>query len=161
MIFITINELAMQDTTSSAMTEVALGLSMAFFTLLIVALLSMSVPKENFTKAISEIPEDIKKNEAINIKNNIKENNKDEAKQSNENDMQFAFYFNNKLYDKTLAIRTIESFTKNKALVIAVDPTLAFAEVFTLRQKIQHPQLSITTVNKAWNTRLQQTITVD
>lgn len=36
----------MQDTTSSAMTEVALGLSMAFFALLIVALLSMSIPKE-------------------------------------------------------------------------------------------------------------------
>ncbi len=147
----------MQDTTSSAMTEVALGLSMAFFTLLIVALLSMSVPKEGAikiaTKAADTLPKDLKKNKSIDIE--IDSNNVDN------NIMQFAFYFNEKFYDKTLTLRAINSFTKENPLIIAVDPLLAFADVFALRQKINHPKLSITTSNKAWRTRLTQTIRLD
>ena len=147
----------MQDTTSSAMTEVALGLSMAFFTLLIVALLSMSVPKENSikstTKVIDTIPKDLKKNKSIDIQMN--------SKTADNNTLQFAFYYNNKFYDKALTLRAIDSFTKEKPLVIAVNPQLAFADVFALRQKVNHPKLSITTSNQAWRTRLTQTITLD
>lgn len=151
----------MQDTTSSAMTEVALGLSMAFFTLLIVALLSMSVPKEStiekLVKTASNTPKDLIKNEAINIQMNSDKN----VKPSNKKRLQFAFYFKKKFYDKTLTLRSIERFSQEEPLVIAVDPTLAFADVFALRQQIQHPNLSITTSNKAWNKRLKQMKTLD
>ena len=151
----------MQDTTSSAMTEVALGLSMAFFTLLIVALLSMSVPNEssirNVVKTASNLPKDLIKNEAINIQMNSDKN----VKPSNKKLLQFAFYFKKKFYDKTLTLRSIERFSQEEPLVIAVDPTLAFADVFALRQQIQHPNLSITTSNKAWNKRLKQMKTLD
>ena len=147
----------MQDTTSSAMTEVALGLSMAFFTLLIVALLSMSVPNESTNKqsvkAVNNIPKDQKTNKAINIQLG--------DKASGKNNIQFAFYYNKKFYDKSLTIRSIDSFIKDKALVVAVDPQLAFSDVFALRQQINHPKLSITTSNKAWHTRLQQLATLD
>ena len=147
----------MQDTTSSAMTEVALGLSMAFFTLLIVALLSMSVPNESTNKqsvkAVNNIPEEQKINKAINIQLG--------DKASGKNTMQFAFYYDKKFYDKSLTIRSIDSFIKEKALVVAVNPQLAFSDVFALRQKINHPKLSITTSNKAWHTRLQQLATLE
>ncbi|WP_057831413.1 hypothetical protein [Colwellia sp. TT2012] len=142
----------MQDTTSTAMTEVALGLSMAFFTLLIVALLSMSVPKERTTteklKPTTNIPDDLKDNKVIDIQ--MKNNH------SGNSTMQFAFYFKQKFYDSALVLRTIDSFSKEQTLIIAVDPTLAFAEVFALRQQINHPKLAITTSNNAWRTRLQQ-----
>ena len=143
----------MQDTTSTAMTEVALGLSMAFFTLLIVALLSMSVPKEKTTteklKTTTNIPDDLKNNQVIDI--HMKN------KHSGNSTMQFAFYFKQKFYDSALVLRTIDSFSKEQTLIIAVDPNLAFAEVFALRQQINHPKLAITTSNNAWRTRLQQT----
>ena len=143
----------MQDTTSTAMTEVALGLSMAFFTLLIVALLSMSVPKEKTTteklKTTTNIPDDLKNNQVIDIQM--------KNKHSGNSTMQFAFYFKQKFYDSALVLRTIDSFSKEQTLIIAVDPTLAFAEVFALRQQINHPKLAITTSNNAWRTRLQQT----
>lgn len=141
----------MQDTTSSAMTEVALGLSMAFFALLIVALLSMSVPKETAKVAVNkDIPAGISKNQSIDVK--IEDNSTGNDK----NNIQFAFYFHDKLYDQSLKLRTITSFTKEQALIIAVDPNLAFAEVFSLRQQINHPKLSITSSNKAWHARLQK-----
>lgn len=144
----------MQDTTTSAMTEVALGLSMAFFTLLIVSLLSMSLPasKEN---VLNELSEDMEKKSAINIQ--MQSKSKDDSKSST----QFAFYFNGKFYDKSLAIRPIDSFSKAQNLTIAVNPNLTFAEVFTLRQRVMHPKLSITASNKTWSSRLQQMTALD
>jgi hypothetical protein len=142
----------MQDTTSSAMTEVALGLSMAFFTLLIVALLSMSVPKELTHETT---PEDLKHNETIDI--SIENNNKNKSLSSN----QFAFYYQSKFYDRSLNSRKINSYSQDKALIVAVNPKLTFSEVFTLRQTINHPKLSITTSNEAWQTRLAQLVKKD
>ncbi len=139
----------MQDTTTNAMTEVALGLSMAFFTLLIVALLSMGFPKKT-QSAVNKLPEGIQKNAVIDIK--IESDNKRNGK----SDMQFAFYFNDKFYDQSLALRSIDSFSKEQNLIIAVNPNLTFAEVFALRQQVHHPNLSITASNKMWHSRLQQ-----
>lgn len=138
----------MQDTTSSAMTEVALGLSMAFFTLLIVALLSMSVPNTSI-KSSNNIP----------IANTVSIENKE--KSSAINDVQFIFYFNHQFYDQTLTLRDTDSFTQESPLVIAVDPKLTFAEVVALKQQIKHDKLSITTLSIAWHTRLQQMIKLD
>jgi hypothetical protein len=147
----------MQDTTSSAMTEVALGLSMAFFTLLIVALLSMSVPHgvaiHDRLKSSNNTSKDLTKKTKVDIKVNNKAND--------DSIIQFAFYYNNNFYDKSLIVRTIDSFAKEAPLVIAVDPQLAFADVFALRQQVNHPKLSITLSNKAWRTRLTQKITLD
>lgn len=94
------------------------------------------------------LPEDISKNESIDVQM--------QTEGSGESNIQFAFYFNEKLYDQSLKLRTMSSFTKERALIIAVEPTLAFAEIFSLRQQINHPKLSITSSNKAWHERLQQ-----
>jgi len=144
----------MQDTTSSAMTEVALGLSMAFFTLLIVSLLSMSFPVKTDSK-ITKLINNIQKKSAIDIKIDSKN------KRNSQDDIQFAFFFNNKFYDQSLAVRSIDSFSIEKNLIIAVNPSLTFAEVFTLRQQVKHPKLSITVSNKVWHSQLQQMTTSD
>ena len=127
------------------MTEVALGLSMAFFTLLIVALLSISLPKDSAF------------NESKHTPSGVELKNSEANKKSSET--QFAFYFHNQLYDQALSLRTIDSFPDHINLVIAVEPQLAFAEVFALRQKLNHPKLSMTTLNDAWQSRLEQLIT--
>jgi hypothetical protein len=139
----------MQDTTSSAMTEVALGLSMAFFTLLIVSLLSMSFPTKIESNA-TKLTEFIQKSSAVDIEIDSEDNS------NSQNEIQFAFFFDDKFYDQSLALRSINSFSKEKNLIIAVNPNLTFAEVFTLRQQVKHPKLSITVSNKAWRSRLQQ-----
>ena len=104
----------MQDTTSSAMTEVALGLSMAFFTLLIVSLLSMSIPTKTATP-VAKLPEHIKKNSAVDIK--IASTNKSDGKQ----EIQFAFFFDDKFYDQSLAVRSIDSFSTEEKLSSVTD----------------------------------------
>jgi len=138
----------MQDTTTSAMTEVALGLSMAFFTLLIVALLSMGFPKKA-QDDVTTLPEDLQKKTVLDIQ--VDSKNTHNAK----SDGQFAFYFKDKFYDESLTLRAIASFSKDKSLIIAVNPDLSFADVLSLRQQINHPKLSITASNETWHNRLQ------
>jgi len=133
----------MQDTTS-AMTEVALGLSMAFFTLLIVALLSMGFPKEAQSNATT-LPDDLQKKAILDLK--IEGKNTGNTK----SDRLFAFYFDDKFYDESLSLRSIASFSKDKNLIVAVNPNLSFADVLSLRQQINHPKLSITASNKTWH----------
>ena len=45
--------------------------------------------------------------------------------------------------------------SKDKNLIVAVNPNLSFANVLSLRQQINHPKLSITASNKTWHNRLQ------
>lgn len=139
----------MQDTTTSAMTEVALGLSMAFFTLLIVALLSMGFPKIS-QNDITTLPDDLQNKAVLDIQ--VDSNNTRNTK----SDRQFAFYFDDKFYDESLTVRPIASFSQDKNLIVAVNPNLSFADVLSLRQQINHPKLSITASNKTWHNRLQQ-----
>jgi hypothetical protein len=138
----------MQDTTTSAMTEVALGLSMAFFTLLIVALLSMGFPKDAQSN-VTTLPEGLQDKTVLDIQVDSKNLG------STKSETQFAFYFDDKFYDESLVLRSIASFAKDKNLIIAVNPTLSFADVLSLRQQINHPKLSITASNKTWHKRLQ------
>ena len=156
----------MQDTTTSAMTEVALGLSMAFFTLLILALLSVSVPKESALNSSEKQTASTK--ESLLTKGfeeksllKIQQQTLESKKENTTATKQFAFYFQRKLYDEQLTQRQLNSFTEDIALVVAVDPNLAFTEVFDLRQKINHPHLSITTLNSDWQSRLQQMLSMD
>jgi glucan biosynthesis protein len=147
----------MQDITSNAMTEVALGLSMAFFSLLIVALLSMSVAKDTHRKLAPEkLLTEIKKQQAISI---TKNESKQQSQLLGKDKSQFAFYHNGKFYDKTLTIRSIESYQQQQPLVIAVDKNTVFSQIFSLKQQINHPKLSITLLNKAWLTRLNNLYT--
>jgi hypothetical protein len=132
----------MQDSTTNAMTEVALGLSMAFFSLLIVALLSISVPKS--------LPEESKELNADSKNITISK----QTKSSSSGPVQFAFYYDGYFYDQNLLPKKISNFDSKQGLVVAVDKKIAFSDVFTLRQQINHPNLSITTLNDEWSARL-------
>ena len=127
---------------------------MAFFTLLIVSLISIGFTKKveiesSVTKSTGKTPEELTVDIKINSKN----------ESGNTDEIQFAFFFDGKFYDQALALRSIDSFSPDKKLIIAVNPTLSFAEVFTLKQQVKHPQLSITVSNEAWRSRLQQMTT--
>jgi hypothetical protein len=141
----------MQDSTTNAMTEVALGLSMAFFSLLIVALLSISVPKS--------LPVESK---GLNIKSKNITISK-ETKSNSSEPVQFVFFYDGSFYDQNLLPKKISNFDSKQPLVVAVDKNIAFSDVFTLRQQINHSNLSITTLNDEWSARLSHlpTRTVD
>lgn len=136
----------MQDPTNNAMTELALGLSMAFFALLILALLSMASPS-----SVKTAQAKMTLGPPVSIDQGA-------IKTGDESNIQYAFYYKNRLIDESLKDRSIDSFVDDYPLVIAVDQNTSFAALFTLTQSIHHPQLSITGITQQWQTHLEQSL---
>lgn len=140
---------ASYDTSSQAMTEVALGLSMAFFALLILALLSMQLPKLEVESAVqsqhqSELQTPIKVSQ-----NSAKSDQKMTGKQ-------FVVFYQGQFLDQLLQPINMQQLSLTETVVLAVEQSLAFSEVVAIRDKINHPNLSITLLNNEWQQRLEQ-----
>jgi hypothetical protein len=147
------------DTSTQAMTEVALGLSMAFFALLIVALLSFQMPEPT-----SELP--AQQSNKQNLETQLKEPEKIQlqpGKQQAKNPTeakpkasQFIFYYQGRFIDQQLQPVLLTSLPTSTPVVLAVEQSLSFAEVMTIRHKINHPNLSITLLSDEWQRLLEQ-----
>lgn len=136
------------DTTTHAMTEVALGLSMAFFALLILALLSFATP--NSTKS-----DDILKKQGVINKVEVSTSSSSDSEETPLTP-QFVFYFKGKLVDEKLQPVEFAQLDDKKEMVLAVPRDIEFSKVISLRKKINHSKLSITSINKQWQSRLEQ-----
>jgi hypothetical protein len=146
------------DTSTQAMTEVALGLSMAFFSLLILALFSIGLPEQ----ALQNEP--VQKNQPpLNNDEQLKlassNGKKSQSKTSVNEKQQYAFYFNEQFYDKQLNRLSIDNFARfetQQPLILAVQDSLPLVQIMALRKQINHPNLSITMLNQTWQTQLEK-----
>jgi hypothetical protein len=143
------------DTSTQAMTEVALGLSMAFFSLLILALFSIGLPEQ----AQQKVPD----KQSLGIDEQLKlagNNGKSTANKASENKKQhYAFYFNGQFYDeqlKQLNINNFSRFEPQQPLILAVQDNLPLIQIMDIRKQINHPNLSITMLNQNWKTQLEK-----
>jgi hypothetical protein len=140
------------DTSTQAMTEVALGLSMAFFSLLILALFSIGLPeqmKKDQPSLASDEQLKLASNDTKTSTNKTSENKK----------QQFAFYFNGQFYDQQLNRLSSDNFDRfetNHPLILAVQDSLPLLQIMALRKQINHPNLSITMLNQKWQTQLEK-----
>jgi hypothetical protein len=145
------------DTTTQAMTEVALALSMAFFALLIVALLSFQVPQQKNALAADGALR-VNDAEKIQIENASASSTKTGADSEQEPE-QVVFFYQDKFVDqqlKPLALSNLQHSQTRQTLVLAVPARLRFSEVMAVRNKINHPNLSITLISKEWQTLLER-----
>lgn len=139
------------DTSTQAMTEVALGLSMAFFCLLILALFSIGLPNQSQTN-----PASLNKEEQLSIADN---NQKNSPSDIPTNEQQYIFHFNGQFYDQQLNIITsdkLEGAFTGQRLILAVSATLPLKQLMAIRTQINHPNLSITMLNQKWQAQLEQ-----
>ncbi|MEG3766418.1 hypothetical protein [Alteromonas sp. 14N.309.X.WAT.G.H12] len=138
-----------QDTSSQAMTEVALGLSMAFFAILIVALLSTSASHQPPEIQSQEIKPMTLPDTSLSLGSATSN-----AKATG--DAQFIFYHDGKLLDQTLREVVVETLDPASPVYLAVPPDLALANIIKTQQQINHPKLFITLIDHAWQIRLEQ-----
>jgi len=140
------------DTSTQAMTEVALGLSMAFFCLLILALFSIGLPEQTLKNEPS-----LATDEQLKL---VSKSEKPSTNKTSENkQQQYAFYFNGQFYDKQLKHLNIDNFDRFEAqqpLILAVQDSLPLIQIMVVRKQINHPNLSITMLNQKWQTQLEQ-----
>lgn len=144
-----------QDTTTQAMTEVALGLSMAFFAILIVALLSMGVPPSEHAKTDVQATPDTDNKFSL-VENRDHAETEDSVAASAEEQPQFVFLYEGNLYNSALNPFESSMLQAEQPLYLAVPANVAMDEVIQIKAQINHPNLSITLLNQAWKTRLEQ-----
>lgn len=159
------------DTNTQAMTEVALGLSMAFFSLLILALLSISAGNQsksqsNVTSSTTEkltsasqepsIQSDEQLLSMLN-KNRLSLTDAKTTEQGSEGGVEaeqskttFIFYYKGQYYDTNLAPQSIDMVNPNKPTVVAVAPNLSFSEVMQVHQDFSAKEIQITAMDKNW-----------
>lgn len=141
------------DVTSQAMIEVALALSMAFFSLLILVLVTMKFPDpaNNINKGLSDkkLP-DISITNELNIKNTATSSNSTSSSKVNHENKQYAFFYQDKFYDKDLNTYNFKGVNKNIELIVAVPEHLLLSEIIKLKKQINHPNASITNLTESW-----------
>ncbi len=140
------------DTSTQAMTEVALGLSMAFFSLLILALFSIGLPEQ-----VQKNQPSLTNDEQLKLAGNSEKTSSN--KTSNNSKQQYAFYLNGQFYDKQLNPLNSDNFARfetQQPLILAVQDSLPLIQIMALRKQINHPNLSITMLNQKWQTQLEK-----
>jgi hypothetical protein len=140
------------DTSTQAMTEVALGLCMAFFCLLILALFSIGLPEQVQQEQLPLSDTERMKLAASSGTTSLNKASKNQKQQ-------YAFYFNGQFYDKQLKHLHIDNFSyfeTQQPLILAVQDNLPLKHIMALRTQINHPNLSITMLNQSWQTQLEK-----
>jgi len=131
---------------NQAITEVALGLVMAFFALMVIALMSMSIKSDqssslgNVSIQVSEKAERTARKDGLS-----KQQQKDE----------WIIYYQGNYYDEELSLIDHSALSKSKRYYLALSPHLSFQEVLKVRSGIYVPNLSITELNEDWLARLK------
>jgi hypothetical protein len=125
----------LQDT--NAMTEVALALSMAFFTVLVLALVSMGVPAMNVKSPQTSTV-------TLSTPGGIREIETDEV---------LLIYFASTLYNDRL--EKINQLPTESKMIVAVPGTVSLEELIGLQIQFENRKFSITTLDEQWQERLK------
>jgi len=144
------------DPQTNAMSEIALALSMAFFSIMVLTIVSMgsgtkeleSLMKENSPQLTK--PDDIRLN-AKNAKNGEHSKSKI-AKRSS-----ILIYHQGVFRDGDLKVTDPDRFIANSKgpVFLAVDPSLVLGEVIEIHQKFGDNEVTITALNEEWLRSIQ------
>lgn len=130
---------------SNAMTEIALALAMAFFSVMVLAMVSMSVPREG-AASVEAL------DSTLDLTPAASEN--DSAPQSSTAPFLIIFYKGRFLAED---FRPLDiSRLPESALVLAIAPDMEMAAAMRIRERIPRPDLTVTTLDDRWITALKE-----
>jgi len=132
---------------NQAMTEVALGLAMAFFALMVLSMVSMSVqPAQAMNRSV----------EAVTAQAQLKPDADNTVKTVIGDQDEIIIFYQGRFLDTDLQPLSMDSLPKAKRYVLALSPDMPFDEVLIARKKISASNLIITELDPAWLQRLTQ-----
>lgn len=152
----------MQDTATQAMTEVALGLSMAFFALLILALISIGVPAQSNSQALSN---DILTAEKIAINDNKvdakKSSSQTKASADSAANKHIVLFWQHQYYDLNMHILDVSSLvnevSENSAksqqaadIIVAVPANTSLKSLLSVQASFKPHNIQVTQLTPSW-----------
>lgn len=143
-----------QDHSTQAMTEVSLALSMAFFSLLLVALISIGVPESG----------DAEQAKAITVPEFVLTETSPSAKDTQAaNEVlatQYIFHFDSKFYDQYLEEVDMSTLNIVQKLVIAMPTDTDVSQALALQKQFRGFDLSLTIMDDKWRAAFEDSIKI-
>ena len=125
---------------NNPLTEVALALSMAFFSIMVLSIFALS-----------------QKEIKLKDENSLSINSSSPVKEKPKNKRSIIFYFNKNIYDKHFKKLNLQNFKNNKkGYALAVPPQISVKELFEIRNSFKKIDIKITQQNKEWNDAFKQ-----
>ena len=117
---------------NNPLTEVALALSMAFFSIMVLSIFALS-----------------QKDYKLKEENSLSISPSSPVKVKRKNKRFIIFYFNKNFYDKNFKRRNLENFKNNvNGYTLAVPPQISVKELFEIRNSFKKIDIKITQQNK-------------
>jgi hypothetical protein len=147
------NITVVQDSSTHAMTEVALGLSMAFFALLIIALMSVTLPNriDNTDNKLSQeqsIALDIEQQVSLSIKNQ-QDDHKPVKSLKSANEVILLFW-GGQFFNTQQQLIDINQIDLKQNIIVAVDPQIPFNQLIGIQSQFAGTTLRLTKLNEPW-----------
>ncbi|MFT4927285.1 MAG: hypothetical protein ACI8WB_003391 [Phenylobacterium sp.] len=141
------------NATNHALTEVALALAMAFFAIMILAMVSMNVPSDNVQ--VAHPPLDGDQMALVETKAEADHTEQPSDQQTQAAEQTYLFYFNDHYYDQQLNQVIPATLPQGGKIVLALPPSLTVDKAMAIQAKINRPDLVITQLNPQWLQRLE------
>ena len=127
------------DYSNNPLTEVALALSMAFFSIMVLCIFVLS-----------------QKNMELQSVNSLVINSNSSKKIEVKNKRSIIFYFNTNFYNKDFEKLDLNKIHKNNdGYLLAVPSNISVKKLFEIKSKVKSLDIKITQQNKEWNDALQ------
>ena len=127
------------DYSNNPLTEVALSLSMAFFSIMVLCIFVLS-----------------QKNMELQSVNSLVINSNSSKKIEVKNKRSIIFYFNTNFYNKDFEKLDLNKIHKNNdGYLLAVPSNISVKKLFEIKSKVKNLDIKITQQNKEWNDAFQ------
>ena len=140
---------------SNALVEIALALAMAFFSIMVLAMVSMGVPNKN-----SKINSDFTKpaSNAMDIRHSSSshEANHGETSGLEVRPQEMIIYYKNKFFDANLREVSKEVVFSPTIKYLAVEPNIPAINAANIRKKFHSKTLVVTVLNENWLNELKE-----
>ncbi len=135
-------KLMQSDYSNNPLTEVALALSMAFFSIMVLCIFVLS-----------------QKNMELQSVNSLVINSNSSKKIEVKNKRSIIFYFNTNFYNKDFEKLDLNKIHKNNdGYLLAVPSNISVKKLFEIKSKVKSLDIKITQQNKEWNDAFQNQI---
>ena len=141
---------------TNAMSEIALALSMAFFSIMVLTIVSMGPGSKELESLIKENSTQITESDDIRLNTNTAENS-EHSKSKIAGRSSILIFHQGVFRDGDLKVTDPDRFIANAKgpVFLAVDPSLGLGEVIQIRQKFGGSEVTITALNDEWLRSIQ------
>ncbi len=145
----TVEDILGDGSHNNAMAECALALAMAFFSIMVLTMVSMGAGSRAGPASTPATAE------RISIRPSTPSDDTRAAPESGDQGM-IVIHYRGRFYDRNLAPLAASAISPDGPAILALDPSLSMAEAIEVRQRIANPDLTVTTLDARWLEALEE-----